>query len=230
MNERSQEVEKPIMTTLNNIRKCLLVSKIGWRKKGWKRLLSNLGKTKADDEPFAISAILESHGLFEAIRCLRELYGCDREIRLYAVKCAREVQHLMTDQRSLDALDIAERFANGKASTDELTAASIAAWDVVWATAEASEWACSASVKAAKAAAWAVAVDVGDTARSVRDSAWAAELTAALNAAKAIVGNAAWNAASGAAWDAARDAARDAATTMQHEMFIQMCNGELFND
>lgn len=32
------------------------------------------------------------------------------------VRCARLVEHLMTDQRSLDALDVAERFADGDAT------------------------------------------------------------------------------------------------------------------
>ena len=53
----------------------------------------------------------------------------DKELRLIAVKCARQVQHLMKDKRSTDALDVAERFANGEATQEELTAARDAAWD-----------------------------------------------------------------------------------------------------
>ena len=52
----------------------------------------------------------------------------DRELRLIAVKCARRVQHLMTDQISINALDVAERYANGEATYEELTAARDAAW------------------------------------------------------------------------------------------------------
>ena len=51
----------------------------------------------------------------------------DREMRLFAVWCARQVQHLMPDQQGIDALDVAERFANGEASIDELDAARTAA-------------------------------------------------------------------------------------------------------
>ena len=47
----------------------------------------------------------------------------EKELRLFAVWCARQVQHLMKDKRSLDALDVAERFALGKASVEELRAA-----------------------------------------------------------------------------------------------------------
>ena len=76
----------------------------------------------------------------------------DRELRLIAVKCARQVQHLMKDERSINALDVAERFANGEATQEELTAArdaAAAAGDAVWAAGDAA-W-------AARDAAWAAA-------------------------------------------------------------------------
>jgi len=53
----------------------------------------------------------------------------DRELRLFAVWCARQVQHLMTDPRSIAALDVAERHANGEATDEELAAAWAAARD-----------------------------------------------------------------------------------------------------
>lgn len=90
---------------------------------GWTKLLRTLNKTKADDEPVSIIQILDSNGLDDALWCLRAVDGHDREIRLYAVWCARQVEHLMTDPRSRDALDVAERHANGQASNRELDAA-----------------------------------------------------------------------------------------------------------
>ena len=63
----------------------------------------------------------------------------DRELRLIAVKCARRVQHLMTDQISINALDVAERYANGEATYEELTAARDAAWVAARAAAGAAE-------------------------------------------------------------------------------------------
>ena len=118
---------------------------------GWKKLLSHLGKTKADDELLPITTILDSNGVEDALWCLRAVGGRDREIRLYAVWCARQVQHLMADQRSINALDVAVRHANGTAMDDELAAARDAAWDAAWAAAR----------DAARDAAW--------------DAAWAAE-------------------------------------------------------
>jgi len=139
-------------TTLNKIRAHEPCSD------GWKKLLKHLGKTEADDEPLNIKTIIESNGLEDALWCLRAVEGKDKEIRLYAVWCARQVQHLMTDQRSLDALDVAERFANDLASKEELKTARDAARVAAWAT----------SGIAAGVAAWAAAW------RSARDAARAA--------------------------------------------------------
>jgi len=73
----------------------------------------------------------------------------DRTLRLFGVFCARSVEHLMTDQRSRDAIDVAERFAKGEATAEELSAA--------WSAARAAAW--SAASDAAWAAAWAAASD-----------------------------------------------------------------------
>ena len=126
-------------TTLNKIREHRPCSD------GWTKLLGTLGKTKADDEPISIVQVLDSNGLDDALWCLRAVSDCDKEIRLYAVWCARQVEHLMTDERSKNALVVAERHANGEATDAELAAAG----DAAWAAARAAAWA------AAGDAAWA---------------------------------------------------------------------------
>ena len=123
-----------VYTTLNKIRSH------GPCESGWVKLLKHLGKTKADDEPLALATVLESNGLDDALWCLRACEGIESEARLYAVWCARQVQHLMTDQRSLDALDVAERHANGDATDEELAAAWGAAWGAAWDAAKAAAW------------------------------------------------------------------------------------------
>ena len=167
---------------------------------GWTKLLKHLGKTSADDEPLPFSVILESNGLDDVLWCCRAAPEYDREWRLFAVWCARKVKHLMTDQRSADALDVAERFANGEATQAELDAAGAAAWDAAWATAGAAAW----------AAAW--------------DAAWAAAWAAAWDAALATAGAAAWAAARAAAWAVAGAAARDAAWAAQKVEFLRIVN------
>lgn len=163
---------------------------------GWQKLLTYLGKTKADDEPLSIATILDSNGLDDAIWCLRAVEGKDREVRLFAVWCARQVQHLMKDKRSLDALDVAERFANGEATKGKLTDAWYAAMaaavmtayaaenarftvcngakDAVWYAAYAAETACSAAETACYAAGAAryAREAAWYAARSARDTAW----------------------------------------------------------
>jgi hypothetical protein len=189
-------------TTLNKIREHRPCTD------GWETLLRTLGKTKADDEPVSIIQILDSNGLNDALWCLRAVEGHEREIRLYAVWCARQVQHLLTDQRSLNALDVAERYANGEASREELVAArrtadaaaaaaARAAADVVWGAA-----ADAAADAAAAAAAW----DAADAARAAANAIAANATNAAVTAAWA-----AWDAARAAANAAARDAAWNAA-------------------
>jgi len=70
-------------TTLNQIRECSPYEL------DWEKLLTNLGKTKADDEQLAIIKILDSNGLDDALWCLQAVTGYEREKRLYAVRCAR---------------------------------------------------------------------------------------------------------------------------------------------
>ena len=178
-------------TTLNKIREhepC---------KSGWGKLLTYLGKTKADDEPLSLVTIIDSNGLDDAIWCLRAVAGRDREIRLFAVWCARQVQHLLKDQRSLDAIDVAERYANGQATEAELAAAADAAWEAIRDTADV----------AGEAAAWEAIRDTADVAGEA--AAWAAARAAAREAA-----DAAW----GAAWAAARAAGADAEAKQEAEL------------
>jgi len=111
----------------------------------------------------------------------------DRELRLFAVFCARQVEHLLTDQRSRDAIDVAEKFANGEVTGGELARASAAAW----------------------AAASAAAADLD----AARDAARTADAASA--AASAAARAAARDAARAAARTAAQDAAQDAAQAAQ---------------
>ena len=150
-------------TTLNKIRAHAPCEE------GWEKLLKHLGKTKSDDEPLPFLTILESNGLDHALWCCRTAPEYDREWRLFAVWCARQVQHLMTDERSIKALDVAERFANGEATEEELIAARAAAW----AAAEAAWAAGAAAWAAARAAAWAAA-EAAWAAGAAAEAAWAA--------------------------------------------------------
>jgi len=142
------------MITLNQIKACDPCA-IGWRK-----LLAAQGKMAPDGVEFPLSDILETNDLGDclwALRCTSEQFH--PLWRKFAVWAARQVEHLMGDERSKAALEVAWRHSNGEASDKELHAAGAAAW--------------AAARDAAWAAAWAAA----------RDAAWAAAGSAAWAAA-----------------------------------------------
>lgn len=113
----------PLTTTLNRIKACNPCDD------GWQAGLQAAGKTEPDDEPIGYEAILDAVGIEKALWCCRAEKQHSNLWRRYAVWCTRQVQHLMTDERSIAALDVAERHANGEASDEELAAARDAAWD-----------------------------------------------------------------------------------------------------
>jgi hypothetical protein len=112
--------------------------------------------------------------------------GCDlKKLTLAKVKCARLAEHLITDERSKKALDVAERFAKGEATREELNAAAAgdayavaAAVDIALAADayDAAAYAAAAVVVVAAAAgdAYAVVVAVAAAAADAADAADAA--------------------------------------------------------
>ena len=115
------------------------------------------------------------------IRFLRRVDGWnDQTARLFAVWCAREALKLIDnpDPRSIAAVDVAERFANGEATIEELAAVRAAARAVAW------------------DAAWDAVI------AAARNAAWAAAWDAVRAAARAVARDVAWDAARAAAWDA----------------------------
>jgi len=100
----------------------------------------------------------------------------DRTLRLFAIWCARNTPladgrvtgDLLTDPRSLAALEVAERYANGRATDEELAAARAAARAAAWDAAGAAAWAATwaAARDAAGAAAWDAARDAARKAQA----------------------------------------------------------------
>ena len=198
-----------ITTTLNRIRE-----HSPWQD-GWGKLLNGLGKTKPDDKPLPFATILEIVGLDDAIWCCRAEPQYAKEWRLFTVAVVRRVQHLNTDPRVKNAIDVAERYAHGDATDAKLNAARVAAKDAAGAARDAA--------RDARAAAWAVAWAAGaagaaeGAAKAARAAAWVAA-GAAGDAARAIA-KAAGEAAK-AAWEAAWAAERE----WQTQEFLRLVN------
>lgn len=182
----------PVTLTLNAIRDqnpCV---------EGWTKLLSFLGKTKADDEPLLLSTVLESNGLDDASWCLRALpESMEGAIRLLACDFAERALRFVPEgeDRPRQAIEVARRYARGEATREEMDAAGVAAWAA----------ARDAARDAARAAAWAAA---GATAWATWAAAWAAARATAM----------------AVAWAAERAAAAgEAERKAQTEIFRRWC-------
>ena len=86
----------------------------------------------------------------------RKEFMTEKDMRLFAVWCAREALKLDNpDERSINACNVAERFANGQADSDELAAAGDAAADA----AKDAAWSMAWDAARAAAAAWAAKIE-----------------------------------------------------------------------
>ena len=170
---------------------------------GMEYLRKIVGVDFPDDALIDLADLPVVKDLSYALWALRCVPGHDRDKRLYAVACARRVQHLMEDERSILVLDVAERYANGQATDGELAAAY--AYAAVYAARSAVY---AASSDAAYAAAYAAA--------DASSAAYAAYAAAAADAAAD---------AYAASSDAYAADAYAAERQWQFDLFIAMCNG-----
>jgi hypothetical protein len=125
---------------------------------------------------------------------LTEQFIDAKTLRLFAVWCAREALRLIEnpDARSINACNVAERYANGEATDEELAAARASA-SAAWAErAESAAWDADSAAWAARAARAASAPWDADSA------AWAARDARATWAARAAWAERAERAASAA--------------------------------
>ena len=144
-------------------------------KDGYAKLVKSLGgkKSYGKDTPITLKQIYDSNSYDDALWCLRTTPEETHYLwRHFAVDCAKQVEYLMSDDRSKNALVVSRAFADGSATEEDRAAAWAAAW-AAWAAAGAAG---AAAWDAAGAAAWAAG-----------DAAWAAARAAAWAAAWAAV-------------------------------------------
>jgi hypothetical protein len=118
---------------------------------GWAKLLSGLGKTEADDEPLPFARIVEVNGFADALWATRSAPEHDKDWRLFAVWCARQALVYTDDWRAVQAVNVAERYAHGMASTAQLCRAYAAAGDAAPYAAYVASAACRATYHGANA-------------------------------------------------------------------------------
>lgn len=108
---------------------------------GWKKLYKNLGGLKAygEDTPLTFRQIYDSNGYEDTLWCLRTT---DEKYwplwRHFAADCAASVPQ--TDQRCIDAIEVAHRYADGLATEEERSAAESAARAAAWLAAWSAAW------------------------------------------------------------------------------------------
>ena len=112
----------------------------------------------------------------EQMRFIRKIDAWnEKTARLVACRCARDVLPLFEaqypdDRRPRNAIEVAEKYANGEATADELYSARAAAMDAARAAWDAAK---AAARAAAKAAAWDAAWEAAWAAwDAARDAAW----------------------------------------------------------
>lgn len=115
----------------------------------------------------------------------------EKLMRVFAVWCARQVQHLMKDKRSLKALDIMDAYNEYRYLIDDKD------WVEVW---ELERDAAAESAESAMYAAWSA-----ESAMSAAESAMFAAWSATDSAARYAAAESAWSAAESAAWYAQKN-------------------------
>ncbi|MFZ1975826.1 MAG: putative immunity protein [Candidatus Acidiferrales bacterium] len=115
---------------------------------------------QADNTPNQRKAVSISRTLIKAV-------NIDCELRLFACDCAERVLHIYERDNSgkalREAIEVARRFANGKATKKELAAARETAWETARAAARAAAW---DAARDAPRAAWAAARDAASDAEA----------------------------------------------------------------
>lgn len=207
-------MQNQITTTLKNLRKqgaCI---------EGYNKLVRSLQGIEFTEEDaeretyiryqhteeIPLSHILASNGLDDALWALRASNATTKDCRLLVVAFAKEVRHLMTDARSLKALEVAELHAYNKATDEELAAA----WEAARGVSDAA-WVAVANDAAL--AAWAAA-------RSASATVWGARAKTSKDAKTAIMAEAS-DAARVAARSASMASARAVTKEKQTEIFKQ---------
>ena len=133
------------------------------------RFLGGVNKY-GEDTPIPLDKILDVCGLDAALWCLCcVIEPADREIRLLACDFAEHTLPIFekkypNNKQPRQTIEISRRFAEGKATQEELDTATVAVWAATWAARDAA-W-------DAEDAAWAAREAAMDARNAAEDAAW----------------------------------------------------------
>jgi len=173
-------------------------------KDGWIKLYTSLGgiKSYGKHTPITATQLIDAIGINDALWCLRTLdRKYDNLWRHLACDYTERVKHKMTDESSLNALVVARKHADGKATDEEFSTESSAA----------SNDACDA----ARIVAWGAACD--DASEAARIVACDDACDDASEAARRAASNSVW-----CVWEE-QLANIDAEHKYQAELLIEYC-------
>lgn len=141
---------------------------------GWKKLLSGLGKSAADDTPLPYAEILRINGvddaLWSTVRCAHL-----RDVIDLACRYAESVAHLTTDPRAAEAVRVARGVIAGTHARAEAEETARVSWHgaeatkAAWATWAASWAAWAAARRSLSPFGWAMERIMGASARAADD-------------------------------------------------------------
>lgn len=134
----------PIVATLDEIRHYKPCAN------SWRAMLRHKGKIRPDKEIFPVSDVLDACGQNEALWCI-DMIGYKPLVRHYVADCCERIAHLLTDPRSLNAIQAARRYASGQSDRTELSRA----WNDAWVAVAVAEN--DRQADAAQAVAWNLA-------------------------------------------------------------------------
>ena len=107
---------------------------------GWHKVLKANGGTKADlNKPFPVSSILSSNNLDDTLWVLRCLPEYESLWRKFAWWCANQVVDNAADERVNQCLEVVNRYSEGLATNEELSAARSAAESAAWSAARSAQ-------------------------------------------------------------------------------------------
>lgn len=160
-----------LTTTIHSMRKYSFLNN------SWDKIINSLEKKYNENELISFKNILKDIDFDDILFIIRSIpLEFENFIRMYSINCAKHIFHLITDERSINALKISELFIKEHSILKDLKKANEKAWFVNSHSGRAVAYTSnpyeiySSVFASTKAAAWAVAEE-----KTTGDKMWSIE-------------------------------------------------------